>query len=76
MTARGGIDKGLETGATISASTIRIHTLDAVSFISVRRARKRLDRASWLVSCRLASSRSLPSGFGEIAQTGPGRSRE
>lgn len=42
-------------GATISASTIRIHTLDAVFFISVRKARKRLDRASWLVSCRLVS---------------------
>lgn len=26
-------------------------------FISVRKARKRLDRASWLVSCRLASPR-------------------
>lgn len=52
-----GRDKGLETGATISASTTRTHTLDACLFISVRKARKRLDRASWLVclSPRLVS---------------------
>lgn len=47
----------METGATISASTTRTHTLDACLFISVRKARKRLDRASWLVclSPRLVS---------------------
>lgn len=52
-----GRDKGLETGATISASTTRTYTLDACLFISVRKARKRLDRASWLVclSPRLVS---------------------
>lgn len=53
--AKGEKRRDWETGATISASTTRARTLDRCLFISVRNARKRLDRASWLVSCRLVS---------------------
>lgn len=67
-------------GATISASTTeRPNTLGALFYY----LRPRKQGKGWterpgssrLVSSRLASPRLLPSGFGEIAQIGPGRPR-
>lgn len=73
MMARRERDKGLETGATISASTTRTHTPWTAVFLSPSAARKRLDRASWLV-CLVASPRlvSFLLDLGKLPKLDPG----
>lgn len=65
-----------DRGDDLSLDHPNTHTLDRCLFISVRSKEKAGPSVLARVSCRLASSRFLPSGFGEIAQIGPGRPRE